>query len=263
MEGPKNSGVSLLLVALLEARKNYAHAVDSISTTLEQLQLCTRPVVVDIKKNLIIYILVMRHSIVRGIFRSKSLQEGYRSLWQTLQSSNRASPCPRLPFQSLHDKDYVRFMSTTPPNNEAGSTTPSPTKTSPAVGQPSLEEDSSSESSTLLPFPWRINAMKPLPRVIENNDYSGMELTPWARFVRKSFVALELNASWVDIVFWKRWEQEIIQSAAFAFQRAMSGLLSRSFQGEFIHHTRHFFFKDPCYFHPIGYYSTHQGHYRF
>lgn len=194
----------------------------------------------------------MRHFIgsffCRGASQSKRLHDETRSILR-LCSYNRAplcrpSPCPPL---LQYDKELVRFLTTTPPNDETGSASPRKTSITTSSSQSSLDDEASpSESkdqststsgimenqSLSLPFPWRINAVEPLPRVVENDDYSGMELTPWARFVRKAFVALELNTSWFDIIFWKKWEQEIVQSCAFAFQRAVCGLLSQSFQGE-------------------------------
>jgi len=160
------------------------------------------------------------------------------------QSSCQARSC-RTPFlPNDHAKALVRFMtSSVPPNSETEST--STRKTISTVHSPPSnlsDEDTSSsgskhvgdENQTLLslPFPWRINAIEPLPRVLEHDDYSGMEITPWARFVRKAYVALELNTSWWDIIFWKKWELELVQSCAFAFQRAICGLVSRSFQGK-------------------------------
>jgi len=190
----------------------------------------------------------MKNSMLRGILHGRSLKKRTQSLpGALLEIFQKGTICQHSSIQSLYSKELMRHMSTSPPNksnNETGSSTADQIKSSSqnistdrldeesvSSSSPSSSSSSSPSKSQMLPFPWRVNAIYPLPRVKQNDDYSGMELTPWARFVRKSFVALELGTSWLDIIFWKRWEQEIVQSCAFAFQRAVCGLLSRSFQG--------------------------------
>lgn len=80
-------------------------------------------------------------------------------------------------------------------------------------------------------FPWRhVSSLQPLPRVLEENDLSGLPLNSRSKFVRKVLVGRELDAPWLEILFTKTWEKELAEKFAWAFQKAVAGAISRTFQ---------------------------------
>ena len=95
----------------------------------------------------------------------------------------------------------------------------------------SSPSSSSPSSSSNIVFPWRENSSsKPPSRIGTLNDLSGFNNTPNSRFSLKVACAVELK----EFTLWsffisKQWETELASNASWAFQTAVSGLVSRTF----------------------------------
>lgn len=95
----------------------------------------------------------------------------------------------------------------------------------------SQNEIATTSTSKISSFPWRhVSALEPLPRVLEEDDLSGLPLNTRSKFVRKVLAARELDVPWLHILFTKSWENELAQQFSWAFRRAVAGALSRTFQ---------------------------------
>ncbi len=79
-------------------------------------------------------------------------------------------------------------------------------------------------------FPWRESAKMPLPRVISKDDLSNLGQTSYNKFAIKLASCVEMK----EFSFWsffisKKWEQDLANNSSWAFQVALSGLISRTF----------------------------------
>lgn len=122
-----------------------------------------------------------------------------------------------LVFQNLNNRSqyispHLFFSTSTPPTDGDSSTLP------PSDKIPSL------------PFPWRSNAIEPLPRLSANDDLSGLKNTARSRFAKKVTAGLEMKTPMWQLFVTKSWERELAQNCAFAFKNAVAGLLSKTFQ---------------------------------
>mmetsp|Transcript_12940 Transcript_12940/g.15077 ORF Transcript_12940/g.15077 Transcript_12940/m.15077 type:complete len:247 (+) Transcript_12940:267-1007(+) len=82
---------------------------------------------------------------------------------------------------------------------------------------------------TMTIFPWRHDATTPLPRIQTKDDLSGLSINARSRFVKKVSSALEMKVGILDMLLFKEWEREIANNCSWAFQMAMSALLSKTF----------------------------------
>lgn len=78
-------------------------------------------------------------------------------------------------------------------------------------------------------FPWRENAVEPLPRIIDQDDLSGVQHTSRARFFRRMIAGVELQTGLWDLFITKNWETELAKNSEYAFKMAVAGLLSKTF----------------------------------
>ena len=112
---------------------------------------------------------------------------------------------------------------------------------------------SSSLSSSSVHFPWRHSAT-PLPRIQNNDDYSGMPNNVRAKFVRKLIAIREMNLSFWDALpilpallpgYRHEWERELSTNFGIAFRLALEELLCTLFSdngsdgGEVVHNENH------------------------
>src|SRR5210317_1345394 len=96
---------------------------------------------------------------------------------------------------------------------------------------------STSSSSSSVHFPWRHSAT-PLPRIQNNDDYSGMPKNVRAKFVRKLIAIREMNLSFWDALpilpallpgYRHEWERELSTNFEIAFRLALEELLCTLF----------------------------------
>lgn len=85
------------------------------------------------------------------------------------------------------------------------------------------------KNNTIL-FPWRENAITPLPRIASNDDLSGFQKSSNYKFVLKLGSCVELGefSLWSFFIS-KQWEKELALHTEWAFQAAVAGLISRTF----------------------------------
>lgn len=69
-----------------------------------------------------------------------------------------------------------------------------------------------------------------LERIVNQNDLSGMSLNARARFVRTSSAARELDVPWIQILLTQSWKTRLAEDFAWAFQKGVAGILSRTFR---------------------------------
>ena len=99
------------------------------------------------------------------------------------------------------------------------------------------QTSTSSSSSSSVHFPWRHSAT-PLPRIQNNDDYSGMPNNVRAKFVRKLIAIREMNLSFWDALpilpallpgYRHEWERELSTNFGIAFRLALEELLCTLF----------------------------------
>lgn len=95
----------------------------------------------------------------------------------------------------------------------------------------SSDDENTSTKVEKLPFkfPWRENALEPLPRIIDQDDLSGVQHTGRAKFFRRMIAGVELQTGLWDLFITKNWETELAQNSEYAFKMAVAGLLSKTF----------------------------------
>ena len=101
-----------------------------------------------------------------------------------------------------------------------------------------------STSSSSVHFPWRHSAT-PLPRIQNNDDYSGMPNNVRAKFVRKLIAIREMNLSFWDALpilpmvlpgYRHEWERELSTNFGIAFRLALEELLCTLFSNDGVVH---------------------------
>ncbi len=83
--------------------------------------------------------------------------------------------------------------------------------------------------STPPAFPWRMNAITPLPRLENLDDLSGSPNNLRSRFQRKFMSAREMKTPLWDIFITRGWEKELAFNCSWAFQNALAAILSKFF----------------------------------
>jgi len=103
---------------------------------------------------------------------------------------------------------------------------------------------SSPSSSSSVHFPWRHSAT-PLPRIQNNDDYSGMPNNVRAKFVRKLIAIREMNLSFWDALpilpallpgYRHEWERELSTNFEIAFRLALEELFRTLFSNDGVVH---------------------------
>src|SRR5210317_127618 len=101
-----------------------------------------------------------------------------------------------------------------------------------------------STSSSSVHFPWRHSAT-PLPRIQNNDDYSGMPNNVRAKFVRKLIAIQEMNLSFWDALpilpmvlpgYRHEWERELSTNFEIAFRLVLEELLCTLFSNDGVVH---------------------------
>ena len=106
-----------------------------------------------------------------------------------------------------------------------------------STSSPKDNNNQTSTSSSSVHFPWRHSAT-PLPRIQNNDDYSGAPNNARARFVRKLIAIQEMNLSFWDALpilpallpgYRHEWERELSTNFEIAFRLALEELLCTLF----------------------------------
>lgn len=165
----------------------------------------------------------------------------------TLRSRNELllGSCPRLKYKPerldsvLAQSTMTRLLtsSPSPPPSTKSSRSNVVISKPPSISTPTLQSsplkvgDESSVNKELI-FPW-VSSAKPLPRLAQRNDLSGISNGFRARLAKRISVALEMQAPLWSILVTRAWEKELAENCSWAFKMAVCGLLSRTFQVPF------------------------------
>jgi hypothetical protein len=83
-----------------------------------------------------------------------------------------------------------------------------------------------------LSFPWR-HSPEPLPRVVGGDNLSGVPVPNQKdTYFQEVMMGAMLRREWYELLLPLMWKESLASDCAWAFQKGLAALLSRTFQGK-------------------------------